>query len=163
LLMYFVLNFFVTLLLNEGIMLVVATFWQDVFWSVLTLLCIHVVMMLSAGYFRIRSALPGPLWMYPMSYIAFHTYSIQGLLENEYLGNSFAVGQVRSISGFQALQSVYNISPDINSKWKNLLVLFLMAIGYRIFVFILLFLFVGKKVSLLKSFKCSNRDRTDTS
>jgi len=31
-----------TLLLNEGIMLVVATLWQDVFWSVLTLLCIHV-------------------------------------------------------------------------------------------------------------------------
>ncbi|KAK2370880.1 ABC transporter G family member [Trifolium repens] len=148
---------------HSRIMLVVATLWQDVFWSVLTLLCIHVVMMLSAGYFRIRSALPGPLWMYPMSYIAFHTYSIQGLLENEYLGNSFAVGQVRSISGFQALQSVYNISPDINSKWKNLLVLFLVAIGYRIFVFILLFLFVGKKVSLLKSFKCSNRDRTDTS
>jgi len=31
-----------TLLLNEGLMLVVATLWQDVFWSVLTLLCIHV-------------------------------------------------------------------------------------------------------------------------
>ena len=31
-----------TLLVNEGIMLVVATLWQDVFWSLLTLLCIHV-------------------------------------------------------------------------------------------------------------------------
>ncbi|KAK7324914.1 hypothetical protein VNO77_28856 [Canavalia gladiata] len=162
LLMYFVLNFFMTLLVNEGIMLVVATLWQDVFWSVLTLLCVHVVMMLSAGYFRIRNALPGPVWMYPMSYVAFHTYSIQGLLENEYLGTSFAVGQVRTISGFQALQSAYNISPDSNSKWKNLLVLFVMAIGYRIFVFILLCFFMGRKISLLKGFKC-NRDTTDTS
>ncbi|BAT89806.1 hypothetical protein VIGAN_06087600, partial [Vigna angularis var. angularis] len=68
----------------------------------------QVVMMLSAGYFRIRNALPGPVWMYPMSYISFHTYSIQGLLENEYLGTSFAVGQVRTTSGFQALQSAYN-------------------------------------------------------
>ena len=34
-------------------------------------------MMLSAGYFRIRNALPGPVWTYPISYIAFHTYSIQ--------------------------------------------------------------------------------------
>lgn len=33
--------------------------------------------MLSAGYFRIRNALPGPVWTYPISYIAFHTYSIQ--------------------------------------------------------------------------------------
>ncbi|KHN21497.1 ABC transporter G family member 3 [Glycine soja] len=163
LLMYFVLNFFMTLLVNEGLMLVVATLWQDVFWSVLTLLCIHVAMMLTAGYFRVRNALPGPMWVYPMSYIAFHTYSIQGLLENEYLGTSFAVGQVRTISGFQALQNVYNISPDTNSKWKNLLVLFLMAIGYRIFVFILLFFSVGRKISLRKCFKCNNRDTTDTS
>lgn len=37
----------------------------------------QVVMMLSAGYFRIRNALPGPVWTYPISYIAFHTYSIQ--------------------------------------------------------------------------------------
>ena len=114
LLMYFVLNFFMSLLVNEGLMLVIATLWQDVFWCVLTLLCIHVsplsadntsrlfyvniknapnqwpiltvnvhrlpfqlVMMLSAGYFRIRNDLPGPVWMYPLSYIAFHTYSIQ--------------------------------------------------------------------------------------
>ncbi|KAL6967178.1 ATP-binding cassette sub- G member 3 [Sarracenia purpurea var. burkii] len=77
LLMYFVLNFFICLLVVEGLMLAVVTIWQDIFWSILTLVCIHVLMMLSAGYFRIRSALPGPVWMYPLSYIAFHTYSIQ--------------------------------------------------------------------------------------
>ncbi|KAL4359494.1 hypothetical protein AHAS_Ahas08G0083000 [Arachis hypogaea] len=162
LLMYFVLNFFMTLLVNEGIMLIVAALWQDVLGSLLTLLCIHVVMMLSAGYFRMRNALPGPVWMYPMSYIAFHTYSIQGLLENEYLENSFAVGQVRTISGFQALQNVYNISAEYNSKWKNLLVLFVMAMGYRIIVLVLLFLLGSRKMWLLKRFKC-NRDTTDTS
>ncbi|THG17539.1 hypothetical protein TEA_011451 [Camellia sinensis var. sinensis] len=100
LLMYFVLNFFICLLVNEGLMLSVVTISQDVFWSILTLVCIHVIMMLSAGYFRIRSALPGPVWMYP------------GLLENEYIGTSFAVGQVRSISGYQALRSAYDVSPD---------------------------------------------------
>jgi len=35
-----------------------------------------------------------------------------------------------------------------------------MAIGYRIFVFILLCFFVGRKISLRKCFKC-NRDTTD--
>ncbi|KAF7805623.1 ABC transporter G family member 3 [Senna tora] len=161
LLMYFVLNFFMSLLVNEGLMLVIATLWQDLFWSVLTLLCIHVVMILSAGYFRIRNAIPGPVWKYPISYIAFHTYSIQGLLENEYLGTSFAVGQVRTISGFQALQSAYNISSDNNSKWENLLVLFLMAVGYRILVFFILRFCVGRKIPLLRSFQC-NRDTTNT-
>lgn len=108
--MYFVLNFFMCLLVNEGMVLIVATILQDMFWSISTLVFIHVsflrqlcrlakclktplnmyvcmyvcmqvVMMLSAGYFRIRSALPGPVWMYPISYIAFHTYSIQASLQ----------------------------------------------------------------------------------
>lgn len=194
-------------------------------------------MMLSAGYFRLRSALPGPVWTYPLSYIAFHTYAIQaslslmlfyfilpsavsgfrshllqdfestichelpynsnlnswifgrkqffwsafnymlvnlipscllngsldlwtvfvyqGLLENEYIGTSFAVGQVRSISGYQALRSAYDISPNSNSKWGNLLVLFLMAVGYRILVFVLLRFRVRKNVSACRFFQCN--------
>ena len=114
---------------------------------------IHVVMMLSASYFRIRNALPGAVWTYPVSYVAFHTYSIQGLLENEYLGTSFAIGQVRTISGFQALRSAYDISPESNSKWENLLVLFLMAVGYRLVLFVLLFICVKKNTSMHKLFR----------
>ncbi|KAL9416278.1 hypothetical protein AB3S75_039468 [Citrus x aurantiifolia] len=156
LLMYFVLNFFMCLLVNEGLMLVVASIWKDVYWSILTLISIHVVMMLSAGYFRIRNALPGPVWTYPISYVAFHTYSIKGLLENEYLGTSFPVGQVRTISGYQALQSAYDISSKSNSKWGNLLVLFLMAIGYRLLLFVLLYLRVKKNTFIHKLFKCDH-------
>lgn len=37
--------------------------------------------MLSAGYFRIRNALPGPVWTYPISYVAFHTYSIKACIQ----------------------------------------------------------------------------------
>lgn len=154
LLMYFVLNFFMCLLVTEGLMLVVVTIWQDVFWSILTLVCIHVVMMLSAGYFRVRSALPKLFWTYPISYVAFHTYSIQGMLENEYIGTSFAVGQVRTISGYQALRSAYEISPNNNSKWENLLVLFLMAAGYRILVFLLLQFRVQRSRSIFRIFRC---------
>lgn len=158
--MYFVLNFFMCLLVNEGMVLVVATILQDMFWSISTLVFIHVVMMLSAGYFRIRSALPGPVWMYPISYIAFHTYSIQGLLENEYDGTSFAVGQVRTISGYQALHNVYDVSPDASSKWKNLLILSLMALGYRVLVFVLLHFYVKKNSSLFR-FVCCKRKMND--
>ncbi|KAI3450605.1 hypothetical protein Pfo_007270 [Paulownia fortunei] len=155
LLMYFALNFFMCLLVNEGLVLLIASICQNIFWSILMLVTIHMVMMLSAGYFRIRSALPRPVWMYPVSYIAFHTYSIQGLLENEYIGTSFAVGQVRSISGYQALQNAYDISADSNSKWGNLLILFLMAVGYRILVFILLQFRIRKTLSLRCLFRCN--------
>ena len=82
-------------------------------------------------------------------------------MENEYLWTSFPVGQVRTISGYQALRSAYDISLDVNSKWKNLLVLFLMVVGYRIVVFVLLYFHVGKNRSALKNFQC-NRDRKNT-
>ncbi|KAK8678993.1 hypothetical protein V6N13_144466 [Hibiscus sabdariffa] len=156
LLMYFVLNFFMCLLVNEGLMLAVSSLWKNIFRSVLTLVTIHVLLMLAAGYFRIRNELPRTVWTYPLSYIAFHTYSIQGLLENEYLGVNFAIGQVRTISGFQALHSAYDISPSNNSKWENLLVLFLMAVGYRILVFVLLHFYARKNVSLHRICQCSH-------
>uniref|UniRef100_A0A7N0UT11 ABC transporter domain-containing protein n=1 Tax=Kalanchoe fedtschenkoi TaxID=63787 RepID=A0A7N0UT11_KALFE len=136
LLMYFVLDLFLCLLVNEGLIMLIVSITKDVFWAVLTLVSVHIVMMLSAGYLRIRNSMPGPAWKYPLSYIAFHTYSIQGILENEYIGTSFAVGQVRSITGLEAMRSAYDISPDSNSKWDNLLVLFLMAVGYRFLVFL---------------------------
>ncbi|KAL7115844.1 hypothetical protein ACP275_04G206400 [Erythranthe tilingii] len=155
LLMYFALNFFTCLLVNEGVVLLVSSVCRNIFWSILILVTVHMVMMLSAGYFRIRSALPRPVWMYPISYVAFHTYSIQGLLENEYIGTSFAVGQVRSISGYQALQNEYDISINIDSKWANLLILFLMAVGYRVLVFILLKFRIRKTLSLRCLFRCN--------
>nr|XP_027085345.1 ABC transporter G family member 3 isoform X1 [Coffea arabica] len=154
-LMYFVLNFFMCLLVNEGMVLLIVSICQEVYWSILTLVSVHVIMMLSAGYFRIRSALPRPIWMYPISYVSFHTYSIQGLLENEYIGSSYAVGQVRTISGYQALRNVYDISTSSSSKWENLLVLFLMCAGYRILVFALLQFCVRKKFPGRRFFRCN--------
>lgn len=47
LLMYFVLNFFMCLLVNEGLVLAVVSIWKDVFWSVLTLVSIQVSSIIS--------------------------------------------------------------------------------------------------------------------
>ncbi|MFS7900749.1 hypothetical protein Hanom_Chr00s136059g01817231 [Helianthus anomalus] len=51
--MYFVVNFFICLLVNEGIVLLVTTVLQDMFWSIVVLVFMHVMMMLLAGFFRI--------------------------------------------------------------------------------------------------------------
>ncbi|CAM8892298.1 unnamed protein product [Rhodiola kirilowii] len=157
LLMYFVLNHFICLLVNEGLIMLAVCICNDIFWTVLTLVSVHIVMMLSAGYLRIRNDMPGPVWKYPFSYIAFHTYSIQGILENEYIGTSFAVGQVRSITGLEAIRSAYDISPNSNSKWDNLLVLILMAVAYRFLVFLLL------RFCSIKSIFTSGRRTTSSS
>lgn len=82
-------------------------------------------------------------------------------MENEYLGEVFAVGEVRSISGYQAIRGDYQISPDTNSKWRNMLVLLAMAFGYRLLVYVLLRFGLNKNVSgrLLLCHKKNNSSR----
>ncbi|KAL6909336.1 hypothetical protein ACP4OV_001617 [Aristida adscensionis] len=143
-LMYFVITIFMCLLANEALMMILAYMWLETYNCTLTLIFLYAIMMLVAGYFRIRETLPYPVWTYPLSFISFHTYAVQGLVENEYVGTSFAVGQIRTIPGVQAVRGSYDISSSPNAKWVNLLVLFLMAIGYRILLYILLRLNVRK-------------------
>ncbi|KAJ3679900.1 hypothetical protein LUZ60_016178 [Juncus effusus] len=146
LLMYFIINMFMLLLANEALMMIVAYVWLDNFKCTITLLCLNVIMMLVAGYFRVRDTLPDFMWKYPLSYISFHTYSIQGLLENEYVGTNFAVGEIRSIPGVMAVRGSYEISSSQNDKWFNLLILFIMAISYRVLLFVLLWFNVRQRV-----------------
>lgn len=80
---------------------------------------------------------------------------LQGLLENEYVGTNFAVGEVRAISGYQAVSSAYDISSNENVKWNNLLVLFLMAVGYRLLVFVFLSIRLGTGLIRSKICRCN--------
>ncbi|MFS8005009.1 hypothetical protein Hanom_Chr13g01232451 [Helianthus anomalus] len=67
-----------------------------------------------------------------------------GILENEYDGIVYTVGQVRTIPAYEALQNVYDVPPNDHSKWKNLMILSLMALGYRVLVFLWLQIHVKK-------------------
>ncbi|XP_066164546.1 ABC transporter G family member 3 isoform X3 [Oryza sativa Japonica Group] len=152
--MYFVVTMFMCLLANEALMMIVAYIWLDTYKCTLTLICLYVIMMLVGGYFRIRGGLPCTVWKYPLSYVSFHVYAVEGLLENEYVGTSFAVGAIRTIPGVQAVGGSYDISSSANAKWVNLLVLFVMAVGYRVVLYVLLRLNVRKHMRLLGSWCC---------
>ncbi|KAL5995174.1 hypothetical protein ACLOJK_025232 [Asimina triloba] len=100
LLMYFVLNYFMCLLVNEGLMLVISSICLKLFQSILTLTSLHTSMSVPKMKLTVL-------------------FIFQGLLENEYVGTSYAVGQVRTISGVQALHAFYNISPGRNAKYNS--------------------------------------------
>ncbi|KAM0885838.1 hypothetical protein ACQ4PT_030088 [Festuca glaucescens] len=76
-LMYFIITIFMCLLANEALMMIVAYIWLETYKCTLTLICLYVIMMLVAGYFRIREAIPSPVWNYPLSYISLHTHAVQ--------------------------------------------------------------------------------------
>eukprot|EP00252_Welwitschia_mirabilis_P025204 TRINITY_DN7780_c0_g1_i1.p1 TRINITY_DN7780_c0_g1~~TRINITY_DN7780_c0_g1_i1.p1 ORF type:complete len:725 (+),score=95.54 TRINITY_DN7780_c0_g1_i1:405-2579(+) len=148
--MYFMLNFFMCLVINQGLLMVIASIIPGIFKGILADIFLQGVMMLVAGYLRLRDKLPKPFWRYPLSSLAFHTYAIEGLLENEYIGTSFAVGQVISVPGDQALRDFYDISNSRNAKWFNLLILAVIALGYRLLLLFSLHFELRRRVLSLR-------------
>ncbi|KAG0458757.1 hypothetical protein HPP92_021885 [Vanilla planifolia] len=80
--------------------------------------------------------IPKPIWRYPMSYISFHYWALQGQYKNDLKGLLFD-GQSPydiKIPGDYVLEHVFQI--DVRrSKWCDLAVLFSMIAVYRVVFF----------------------------
>ncbi|RLN34489.1 hypothetical protein C2845_PM03G30040 [Panicum miliaceum] len=73
-------------MLVEGLMMIVAAIVPDFLMGIITGAGIQGIMMLNCGFFQIPSKLPKIVWKYPMFYISFHKYALQGFYKNEFLG-----------------------------------------------------------------------------
>jgi ABC-type multidrug transport system permease subunit len=72
---YFAMVLFMTMMLVEGLMMIVASSVPDILMGIITGAGIQGVMMLNGGFFRLPHNLPKPVWRYPLYYIAFHKYA----------------------------------------------------------------------------------------
>ncbi|KAL4588543.1 hypothetical protein LXL04_001434 [Taraxacum kok-saghyz] len=86
---YFSLVLFVSMLLVESLMMIVATIVPNFLMGIITGAGIQGLMILAAGLFRLSNELPHVFWRYPMYYISFHRYALQGLYKNEFEGLKF--------------------------------------------------------------------------
>ena len=131
---YFALVLFMTMMLVEGLMMIVASAVPDFLMGIITGAGIQGVMMLNGGFFRLPHDLPKPVWRYPMYYVAFHKYANQGFYKNEFLGLTFPnnqAGGAATITGDQILRDYWQVEMGYN-KWVDLAVLFGMVILYRV-------------------------------
>nr|CAD1836251.1 unnamed protein product [Ananas comosus var. bracteatus] len=97
------------------------------------------IFMLVSGYFRLPNDIPKPFWRYPMSYISFHYWALQGQYQNDLKGLVFdnQTPDLPKIPGEYILENVFQI--DVNrSKWWDLTVLFSMIIIYRLLFFVMI-------------------------
>uniref|UniRef100_A0A453L0Y3 ABC-2 type transporter transmembrane domain-containing protein n=1 Tax=Aegilops tauschii subsp. strangulata TaxID=200361 RepID=A0A453L0Y3_AEGTS len=131
---YFSLVLFMTMMLVEGLMMIVASAVPDFLMGIITGAGIQGVMMLNGGFFRLPHDLPKPVWRYPMYYVAFHKYANQGFYKNEFLGLTFPNNQAGggdTITGDEILRDYWQVEMGYN-KWVDLAVLFGMVILYRV-------------------------------
>jgi hypothetical protein len=131
---YFALVLFTTMMLVEGLMMIVASSVPDFLMGIITGAGIQGVMMLNGGFFRLPHDLPKPVWRYPMYYIAFHKYANQGFYKNEFMGLTFPnnqAGGAATITGGEILRDYWQVEMGY-SKWVDLAILFGMVILYRV-------------------------------
>uniref|UniRef100_A0A0E0R579 ABC-2 type transporter transmembrane domain-containing protein n=1 Tax=Oryza rufipogon TaxID=4529 RepID=A0A0E0R579_ORYRU len=138
---YFAAVLFTTMMVVEGLMMIVASAVPDFLMGIITGAGVQGVMMLNGGFFRLPNDLPKPVWKYPMYYIAFHKYANQGFYKNEFLGLTFPkyndqAGAGTVITGEEILTNYWQVQLGY-SKWADLAILIGMVVLYRVLFFVI--------------------------
>nr|CAB3486339.1 unnamed protein product [Digitaria exilis] len=140
---YFVAVLWTCTMQSEGLMMVVVAIVPDFLLDVAIGCGIQGLLLLSCGFFRLPDDLPKPVWKYPLYFISYHKYGIQGLYKNEFLGlakhrqngNGLAPDDQQSRNGLtmggdHVLQKILQIDTGY-SKWVDLAILCAMVVVCR--------------------------------
>ncbi|XVF01547.1 hypothetical protein REPUB_Repub04eG0098500 [Reevesia pubescens] len=131
--LFFVSTLFGCMILVESLMMVVASLVPNFMMGIIIGVGIQGLMALVGGFFRSPTDLPKPVLKYPLYYISFHKYALQGLLKNEFESLSFPniqAGGPPILTGEDILRSTWHVEMA-TSKWVDLAILFTMAVFYR--------------------------------
>ncbi|KAJ0104500.1 hypothetical protein Patl1_19224 [Pistacia atlantica] len=131
---FFVLCLYASVTVVESLMMAIASIVPNFLMGIIIGAGIQV-----SGYFRLPNDIPKPVWRYPMSYLSFHFWALQGQYQNDLAGLMFSNQSpyLPKISGEYILENVFQI--DVHrSKWIDLSVIFSMIVAYRIIFFIMI-------------------------
>ncbi|KAI3454261.1 hypothetical protein Pfo_010924 [Paulownia fortunei] len=137
--LFFVLCLYASVTVVESLMMAIASVVPNFLMGIIIGAGIQGIFMLVSGYFRLPNDIPKPFWRYPMSYISFHFWALQGQYQNDLKGLIFdnQSPDLPKIPGEYILENVFQIDMH-RSKWVDLSVLFSMIIIYRIIFFIVI-------------------------
>ncbi|KAF2312079.1 hypothetical protein GH714_027991 [Hevea brasiliensis] len=135
---FFCLNIFACISVIESLMMVVASLVPNFLMGLVTGAGIIGIMMMTSGFFRLLPDLPKPFWRYPVSYINYGAWGLQGGYKNDFLGLEFEPllpGEPK-LSGEFIVTNVFGVPLDHSSG--DLSVIFLILICYRVLFFVVL-------------------------
>lgn len=95
--------------------------------------------MATAGFFRLLPELPKPFWKYPISYINFMSWGLQGAYKNDMIGLEFDPPNPSDpkLKGEFILKSILGFSTD-HSKWWDLAAVLAIFVCYRMLFYLIL-------------------------
>ncbi|KAF7819040.1 ABC transporter G family member 15-like [Senna tora] len=143
---FFCINLFCCLSVVESCFMVVASMVPNVLMGIATGTGVIIFMMISSPIFRPLPYIPKFFWRYPMSYLSFATWAVQGHYKNDMVGLEFdpVVPGDSSVKGEEILKLVFGVPLD-HDKWWDLTALITLLLLHRL----LLFFVLGSKSQLL--------------
>ncbi|KAE9588324.1 putative sulfate-transporting ATPase [Lupinus albus] len=137
--LFFVLCLYASVTVVESLMMAIASVVPNFLMGIIIGAGIQGIFMLVSGYFRLPHDIPKPVWRYPMSYISFHFWALQGQYQNDLKGLIFdnQTPDLPKIPGEYILEYVFQIDVS-RSKWIDLSVILSMIVIYRIIFFIMI-------------------------
>ncbi|KAL5538217.1 hypothetical protein UlMin_043887 [Ulmus minor] len=136
---FFCLNIFFCISVIESLMMVVASLVPNFLMGIIVGAGIMGILMMTSGFFRLLRDLPKPFWRYPVSFLSYGSWGIQGAYKNDLLGLEFEPmfpGEGK-LSGEYIITNMYGIPLD-HSKWWDLAAIAAIMILYRVLFFIIL-------------------------
>ncbi|KAE8678344.1 ABC transporter G family member 11 [Hibiscus syriacus] len=137
--LFFVLCLYASVTVVESLMMAIASIVPNFLMGIIIGAGIQGIFMLVSGFFRLPNDIPKPVWRYPMSYISFHFWALQGQYQNDLRGLLFdnQSPELPKIPGEYILENVFQINVG-RSKWIDLSVIFSMIVIYRIVFFLMI-------------------------
>ncbi|KAK4788327.1 hypothetical protein SAY86_019646 [Trapa natans] len=137
--LFFCLNIFSCIAVIESLMMVVASLVPNFLMGILTGAGIIGILMMTSGFFRLLPDLPKPFWRYPISYLSYGSWAIQGAYKNDLIGLEFdpLIPGEHKLKGEDIITTMFGISLD-HSKWWDLGAIFMLLVSYRLLFFIIL-------------------------
>lgn len=137
--LYFSLGLYASVSVVEGMMMAIASVVPNFLMGIVTGAGIQGIFMLVAGYFRLPGDIPKAVWKYPVSFLSFDFWALQGQYQNDLLGMEFDNQSplLPKITGEYLVKEVFEIDTN-RSKWWDLAVIASMVVIYRIIFFVMI-------------------------
>ncbi|KAL2565411.1 hypothetical protein AAZV13_19G105800 [Glycine max] len=136
---FFCIDLFCCISVVECCMMIVASVVPNVLMGLGTGTGVIVFMMMPSLLFRPLQDIPKFFWRYPMSYLSFTTWAVQGQYKNDMLGLEFdpLLPGNPKLTGEQVLTLLFGV-PLNHGKWWDLTALIILLIVHRLLLFLAL-------------------------
>ncbi|XP_027351093.1 ABC transporter G family member 15-like [Abrus precatorius] len=136
---FFFINLFCCLSVAESCFMIVASVVPNVLMGLGTGSGVMVFMMMPSQIFRPLRDIPKFFWRYPMSYLSYASWAVQGQYKNEMLGIEFdpLLSGYPKVSGEQVLTMVYGV-PLNYGKWWDLIALATLLLVHRVVLYLVI-------------------------